>query len=253
MPCFFAKSIPFNVKILFAVFNSVILSGINFIEVRSLKKVRRRMAVILISLLFLTVLFIASFNQLLPIVNARAIQYSRSYATEVINLGIKSVLEEEVSDVVRVAYDGNMSVVSLSTDTVALNRIKTEAALRILEILSEEGRGTLNIPIGNLSGMYLLSGRGFPLSIRLIPTDSVLVETESSFTEAGINQSRHRISLRVTLRLGVIILGRHNAVEVCDSTVISDTVIVGRVPDSYTDIEKIDDETLGDIVDFKAG
>ena len=32
-----------------------------------------------------------------------------------------------------------------------------------------------------------------------------------------------------------------------------DTVIVGRVPDSYTDIEKIDDETLGDIVDFKAG
>lgn len=231
------------------------LFGINFIEVSFLKKVRRRVAVIMICLLFLTVLFIASFNQLLPIVNARAIQYSRSYATEVINLGIKNVLEDsgKYSDVVKVTYDGESRVVSLSTDTLALNRIKTEVSLRILEILSEEGRGTLNIPIGNLTGMYLLSGRGFPLSIRLIPTDSVLVETDSSFTEAGINQSRHKICLKVTVRLGVIILGRHNTVEVCDSTVISDTVIVGRVPDSYTDIEKIDDETLGDIVDFKAG
>lgn len=221
-----------------------------------MKKFRRRALIILICLLFLAVLFVVSFNSLLPIVNARAVEYSRSYATEVINLAVKTVLEENTekySEVVSAVYDGSSNVVSLSTDALALNSMKTDVSLKVLEILSEDGRDSLSIPIGNLTGMYLLSGRGFRLSVRLIPTDSVLVDTESSFTEAGINQSWHRITLRVTLRLGVIILGRHNSVEVCDGIVISDTVIVGRVPDSYTDIEKIDDETLGDIVDFKAG
>lgn len=211
--------------------------------------------IILICLLFLTVLFAVSFNSLMPIINAQAIEYSRSYATEVINLAGRAVLEEggeEYSHVVTPVYDGASNVVSLSTDTLALNRIKTDVSLKVLEILSEDGRDSLSFPIGNLTGVYLLSGRGFRISVRLIPTDSVLVDTESSFTEAGINQSWHRITLKVTVRLGVIILGRHNSVEVCDGIVISDTVIVGRVPDSYTDIEKIDDETLGDIVDFKA-
>ena len=210
----------------------------------------------MICLLFLTVLFIASFNTLFPIVNARAIQYSRSYATEVINTAVKAVLEEndtEYSDIVKTATDSEGNVLSLSADTLAVNRLKSDVSLKILQILSDESRRVLHIPIGNLTGMYLLSGRGFKLSVRLIPTDSVLSVVESSLSEVGINQSWHRINMKVTVRLGVIILGKHNSVDITDSIVIADTVIVGRVPDAYTDIEKVDDDTVGDIVDFMAG
>lgn len=218
-----------------------------------MKKIKRRVFVVIVSLSLLAVLFIASFNQLLPIVNARALQYSRSHATKVINTAVKTVIENNgYSELISVKTDSDGNVLSLSSDISEINRLKSDVSLEILKLLSTDGAQVLRIPIGNLTGMYLLSGKGFGLNIRLIPTDSVLTSVEGSFTEVGINQSWHRMTLKVTLKLGVIILGRHNTVEVCDGIVISDTVIVGRVPDAYTDIEKIDDETLGDIVDFKA-
>ncbi len=221
-----------------------------------MKKVRRRAIIILITLLFLVLLFIYSFNQLLPIINARAVQYSRSHATQVINSAVKSVLEENsvsYSDLVALNCDSEGNVLSLSSDIVNINRLKNDVSLKILEILANDSKRVLQIPIGNLTGMYLLSGRGFNLSIKLIPTDSVITSVESSFSEVGINQSWHRITLKVEIILGVIVLGEHNSVKVSDSMVIADTVIVGRVPDAYTSIENLDDETVGEIIDFKAG
>ncbi len=221
-----------------------------------MKKLRRRFVIILLTLLCLVLLFIFSFNQLLPIINARALQYSRSHATQVINSAVRAVLEENdisYSDLVTVNSDSDGNVLSLSSNIVNINRIKSAVSLKILEILSNDSKRMLQIPIGNLTGMYLLSGRGFNLSIKLIPTDSVLSTVESSFSEVGINQSWHRINLNVEVELGVIVLGDHNTVKVTDSMVIADTVIVGRVPDAYTSIENLDDDIVGEIIDFKAG
>ncbi|MBR6633476.1 MAG: sporulation protein YunB [Clostridia bacterium] len=221
-----------------------------------MKKIKRRVGVILLTLFFLLLLFIYSFNKLMPIVNAHAVQYSRSYATRVISESVKAVIEEkgtQYTDLVTLNSDTEGNVLSLSSNIVNINKMKSEVSLRILSVLSDDERRLLKIPIGNLTGMYLLSGRGFRLSIRLIPTDSVITSFESSFTEVGINQSWHRITMKITVKLGVIILGEHNTVEVTDSVVIADTVIVGRVPDAYTHIEDLDDETVGEIIDFKAG
>lgn len=219
-----------------------------------MKKVKRRIFVVLTAFLCLVLLLTVSFNCLFPIVNARALQYSRSYATEVINSAVKTVFSEnQYPSVVKAETDDDGNVISLSCDTALLNRIKSDVSLKIIEMLSDEGRRVLYVPIGNLTGMYLLSGKGIRLSVRLIPTDSVLSEAVSSFSEVGINQSWHRILLKLTVRLGVIVLGKHNIVDVGDSIVVADTVIVGRVPEAYTDIEKADDDTIGEIVDFKAG
>ncbi len=220
-----------------------------------MKKAKRRAFIVFLTVFSLFILFIISFNQLLPIVNARAIQYSRSHATKVINEAVRCVLEENnvtYDDLVFLNHDGDGNVLSLSSNIIAINELKSEVSLKIIDILSSDSRQHLQIPIGNLTGMYLLSGRGFNVSIRLIPTDSVTSVVESSFSEVGINQSWHKITMNVTLKLGVIILGEHNTVEVNDSIVIADTVIVGSVPDSYTKIEKVSDDTLGEIIDFKA-
>lgn len=221
-----------------------------------MKKFKSVTLKILILSLCLVLLFLLSFNQLFDVINARAVQYSRSYATEVINRAVREVLDETVTDgeaFVRLNADSDGNVLSLSIDTSEVNRFKSLVSLKILQILSDNGKKTLRMPIGNLTGMYVLSGRGFDLSIRLIPTDGVLTSVESAFGGMGINQSRHTLTLKVTVKLGVILLGEHTSVEVKDNIIISDTVIVGRVPDAYTNIEKADSETVGDIVDFKAG
>lgn len=219
-----------------------------------MKKAKRRIFIILAVLFCLSALFIYTVSTLSPIIKARAVEYSRSHATRVINTAVHEVIEEgEYPELVEIKRDSEGNVLSISADTAAINKLKSSVSLKILELLSMDGNRDLKVPIGNLTGVYLLSGRGFSVSVRLIPTDSVLTTVESSFSDEGINQSWHRITMKVTLRLGVIVLGEHISVDVCDSIVIADSVIVGKVPDAYTEIERAEADLVGDVVDFKAG
>ena len=217
-------------------------------------RLKRRLFAILFAVIGAVAVFLFSFNRLFPIITARVEQYLRSYATEVIGSSVSDVLSEgiEYEELVDLNCSEDGNVLALSCNTSGINVLKSKISLRILEKLSERENSVLKIPIGNLSGSYIFSGRGFDVSVRLIAADSVLTSVESSFTEVGINQSWHKITVKVELRLGVIILGRHTYVDVSDSVPIADTVIVGGVPDAYTKIEKTDSETVGDIVDFSA-
>lgn len=219
-----------------------------------MKKAKRRIFIILAVIFCLSALFIYTVSTLSPIIKARAVEYSRSHATRVINTAVHEVIEEgEYPELVEIKRDSEGNVLSISADTAAINKLKSSVSLKILELLSMDGNRDLKVPIGNLTGVYLLSGRGFSVYVRLIPTDSVLTTVESSFSDEGINQSWHRITMKVTLKLGVIVLGEHISVDVCDSIVIADSVIVGKVPDAYTEIERAEADLVGDVVDFKAG
>ncbi len=203
--------------------------------------------------LLLCVVLIISFNQLSPIVHTRAEQYSRSHATKIINSAVEEVLTNgDYSRLVELDTDNEGNIKSLTCDSSSVNGLKNRVSLRILELLSDADKRALKIPLGNLSGIYLLSGRGTELTVRLIPSDSILTHVESSFETVGINQTWHKVVMKITLRLGIIVLGEHSEIEISESIVLADTVIVGKVPSSYTDINKIDDETLGDVVDFRA-
>ena len=221
-----------------------------------MKKTKRRICIILAVLFCLSILFVFSFNSLYPILRARSVEYSRTHATRVINLAVEEVIEEggaEYKTLVNTERDSEGNVLSLSANIHAINKLKSRISLKILDLLSKEQNRTLQIPVGNLSGVYLFSGKGFSFSVRLIPTDSVVTEVESSFSEVGINQSWHKISMKVTVRIGVIVLGEHITAEVSDSIVIADSVIVGKVPDAYTEMERAEADLVGDVVDFKAG
>ena len=206
-------------------------------------------------LLLLTCLFAFSFNNLFPAINARTLQYSRSHATRVISEAVAMALEEEnveYSDLVTVNKNSDGTVLYLGANTVNINKLKSAVSLKILETLDRDANGTIKIPIGNLSGMYLLTGRGFNLSVRLLPTDSLTSTITSEVEEVGINQSRHKISLTLNVTLGVLLLGRYSSIDIEDSILIADTVIIGPVPDAYTNVERLDSETCSDLIDFKA-
>jgi sporulation protein YunB len=115
-----------------------------------------------------------------------------------------------------------------------------------------QGEQRISIPLGNLTGLKLLSGKGPKIKVEVLPVRSVVAEVSSAFSESGINQSWHKIILNVKTNFGVMVLSRSISCNVSDSIVLADTVIVGNVPDAYTDINKIEDEELGDVVDFAA-
>jgi len=95
---------------------------------------------------------------------------------------------------------------------------------------------TVSIPIGNATGINFLSGKGPKIPLEIIPVGSVSASCGSEFTSAGINQTRHRLTMIVTASV-TILLPRDSVTSVVTTEVnIAETVLVGSVPDTYTNI-----------------
>lgn len=77
--------------------------------------------------------------------------------------------------------------------------------------------------------------------VKVVPAGSVSSEFLTEFVSAGINQTRHRIYMRLSARVRIVIPTGARDVEVLSFAPIAETVIIGRVPDSFVNVEEVDD------------
>jgi sporulation protein YunB len=117
-----------------------------------------------------------------------------------------------------------------------INRFKARVTQLINDELNTIEGNTLDIPLGTVSGFNIFYGRGPAIPVRLTPRGSATVSLTSKFTEAGINQTLHQITLNVSADIAAIIPGYTTAVNTETEFIVAQTVIVGHVPESYTHI-----------------
>ena len=97
---------------------------------------------------------------------------------------------------------------------------------------------TIEIPSGNLTGASLLMGRGPRIPVRIVVLSSSRVEFSNGIVTAGINQTKHQISLRVTVDMEILVPWGTENTQVSTDVLIADTVIVGKVPDTYLNMQQ---------------
>ena len=97
---------------------------------------------------------------------------------------------------------------------------------------SLNGTVTVEVPVGSLTGIALLNGRGFTVPLTLQVESSADLSFETEFVSAGINQSCHRVTM--TIRTQVISQSMRfpAETETETSTVLAETVLVGDVPNA---------------------
>ena len=115
---------------------------------------------------------------------------------------------------------------------------------------------TVSVPMGSLSGIPALSGKGPDCRVRLVSAKSVSVRLESEFTEAGINQTLHTVAIVATVGVTLLVPGAATDIQNEVRIPIAETVLLGKVPDAYTEISRLTDditeEEIDDIYDFGA-
>ena len=55
----------------------------------------------------------------------------------------------------------------------------------------------------------------------------------SHFSEAGINQTLHQVTMVVSVDVAVLVLGKTDTFTMTSEVVVAETVIVGAVPDTF--------------------
>lgn len=157
------------------------------------------------------------------------------------------------TDFVRLSYAADGSVTSASVDTVRLNLLKTELALGVLSAL-RTGNITVSVPVGNLTHLLLLSGKGKELPITVRVAEGMRVRFHTEFTTEGMNQTRHRIGFSLHFSAVYLLAAKEKTFSFAVEIPIGETLIVGKVPDSLTQINRLSEEIteleIDDAVDF---
>jgi len=136
----------------------------------------------------------------------------------------------------RIVYfekDLNGRITALKTNIGEVNRLKTD----ILNIINDEilalDTSDIGIPIGSLFLPEFFSGKGPAIPIHILAIRNSDANFSSTFTQAGINQTLHRLNMHVSVDVAVLILGQTSSFTVDSEVVVAETVIVGEVPEAF--------------------
>ena len=224
-------------------------------SVKKRKRIRRFAAYILIVAAALSLLFFYYEKRLQPITKTLALSGARSVAVNVSNDTVISVIDREgitYDDIITLEKDEGGRISALKTDIVKINTLKSKITSEIQRTLEESDFPDIRIPIGSIIDGELLSGKGPALKISVLPAGTVSADIENVFSEAGINQTLHRIMLKVCLSVTVILPTERASADVVTSVCIAETVIVGEVPEAFTQVITSDEDIPGILNDFGA-
>ena len=127
-------------------------------------------------------------------------------------------------------------VTAISSNMARINALSAEILNRVVGA-TENHTLTVKIPAGNLTGVSLLMGRGPDVPVQIIVLTSSRVEFNNSIVTAGINQTKHQINLEVIVDIDILIPWESQSAQVITEVMIADTVIVGKVPETYLNMQ----------------
>ena len=208
---------------------------------RRKKTIFLRITIIVLLIIFFIMCCYSVFEKRLSILISEIAENTvKSKAAIIVSNAIYEEIEKNditYDKLVSFEKDQSGRITALKTNIIEINRLKSKLSVKILEALDNMDTAELEIPLGSVIGGEMLSGKGPGIKIRVVPVGSIESEIVNEISSDGINQSRHQIMMKVQTNLTILtsITGLSTSIEtyIC----IAETVIVGDVPDSYTNIE----------------
>ena len=155
-------------------------------------------------------------------------EVARGYVRECLTRAVEEELAQNEGPYIEAQRNAAGEITGAVADAGALNALKTGIQERLSKSLN--GRASARVPMGSLTGAALLNGRGPGIPVRMAFEGCADLRFDTEFTTAGVNQSLHRVTLTVKARVYSQSRRFSAYVEEATSTVLSETVLVGPVP-----------------------
>ena len=170
-----------------------------------------------------------------PIVVANTEAQMGNFATRSINYAIADTMNQNVSygDLVTIVRDESNNVSYIEANSVRINLLsKTMSKVVMLNFL-EFAKAPLEISAGAFTGISILSGSGPVIAYRVKPYGEVYCSFSSNFESAGINQTYHKIYMKISIKINVVLPFRKLVINSHSDVLLCETLIVGKIPEVY--------------------
>ena len=197
------------------------------------RRISRILLILVIASLLLLVVFRVRYNAV--ILDLAKTQVTNS-TSDLINDAVAAHIAGGDIAYDRIVYfekDLDGKITALKTNIGEVNKLKTDTLNTINDEILSMDSSDLGIPVGSLLLPEILSGKGPQIPVKILSIRNSDATFESSFTQAGINQTLHQLHMSVLVDVSVLVLGKTINFTVSSDVVIAETIIVGDVPDTF--------------------
>lgn len=149
-------------------------------------------------------------------------------------LGEKNAEEEFVV----ISRDDNGRISSVTADGAKINALKSKLAVKIQSEVDGIQSVETEVPSGIIFSDSVLTGAGIKLKLKVFTVSSVIVEFNDNFVSAGINQTKYSVYAVVKIPVRVIGIGVCADSEISVDVPISETIVIGDIPQAFFDTDK---------------
>ena len=181
--------------------------------------------------------------------------YAKSEAETIIlnaaNEAVLNVLNKndiKYSDIAVISRDESGAITGIEIAIEKVNLLKSSLSNEISRIVSANNKYDLNIPIGSLFGSEYTTGYGPKIKFKMQLTETAILDFESRFESAGINNVLHQIIIKIDVNVSILMMGCTDSFSVSTTAIAAQTIISGEVPDSFTNVIEQPNNDLADEV-----
>ena len=200
------------------------------------RKIRRFLHLLLAILVAVCLGFLMLRSRYRDVIRDLAETQVKNTTSDLTNDAIAKQIAEGVIQYDRIVYfekDLDGRITALKTNMSEVNRLKTD----ILNLINDEilalDTSDIGIPLGSLFLPELFSGKGPAIPVRILSIRNSDATFASKFSQAGINQTLHQLTMVVSVDVAVLVLGQTSSFTLSSEGVVAETVIVGDVPSTF--------------------
>ena len=201
------------------------------------RKIFRRLVIVLVIAIILSILLAMwiYWRSMSPTILDIAQTRLKAETTMAVNEAVCAILSDvsNYSDFITIEKNNQNDIVMISANSALVNTFARNTAMLAQKKISELKSFHVAIPLGTLSGVPLLSEKGPSVEVIVSPIGNVSCTFNSVFETAGINQTLHRIYVNVCSNVDLIMPTKHTRVQTVTPILLSESLIVGKVPDTF--------------------
>ena len=195
-----------------------------------------------LKILILLLVAIAAYNLILsyiePVFETMCEEKVKSIATVISNQeSTKAMNKYQYEELYTIEKDENGNVVIIKSNVVPINNMISDLTEGIQNRFDQMKDTQIDIPIGNLLGIYYFSGMGPSIPAKVATTGTLDTEVKSEFIAKGINQTLHRIYVNFECNVKIITPIKNFQKQITNQFIVAEHVIVGNIPDTYYNLE----------------
>ena len=194
---------------------------------------RRRRFAFPLALILFAALATVVYSRAFPLVEKLGKTRAANDAAAAINSAVSDQIEEDgltYDSIVLMEKDVSGNLTALRTDMAVLNRLRTGVLRKLDQYFVELRHTRFGIPLGSVVAPTFFAGTGPELPLRLTSINTSSATFSSRFSQAGINQTRHEILLRVVMDMTVLSVFGSTSFSSEYEVIVADTIVIGSVP-----------------------